>query len=138
MACYIQRAALCPQFLQARTPLSLVPLLDTQPTRPVQGSGWLRAWRELRAGAWPAGGQEACPEKVSGQGQSPPGAGRLAALEWARHPLSGFVPDLTIQKKKKKKIHSQIQRKKKKPRAKLNFLFSFSLPASAKRCVGAT
>ena len=137
MACYIQRAALCPQFLQARTPLPLALLPDTQPTRPVQGSGRLGAWRELRAGTWTAGRQEAWPEKVSGRGQSPPGAGRLATLEWARHPLSGFVPDLTIKNKKKRKTHSRIKRKKK-PRAKLNFLSSFSLPASAKRCVGAT
>ena len=46
MACYIQRAALYPQFLQARTPLPLALPLDTQPTRPVQGSGRLGAWRE--------------------------------------------------------------------------------------------
>ena len=100
----LRGAALCPQFLQARTPCPYprpLPSLGAQPTRPVQGGGWLGAWQELRVGAWPAGGQEACPEKVSGRSQSPPGAGRLAALEGARHPVSGFVPDLTIQNKKK-------------------------------------
>lgn len=95
MACYIQRAALCPQFLQAQDAPALGPPAGHTANKARAGQ-WaaqgLAGAEGRRLASGRAGGLPE-EEKVSGRGQSPPGAGCLAALEWAERPSPGFVPD---------------------------------------------